>query len=250
MSDEIHLQLRELRQARQLSQEDLARELGVSRQSIISLEQGEYQPSFAIFLEMLKFFQCPIDDLVEGVRFTLENNNEYEKGGEQKQMPIVGTKPTSTSRIPMSISLWSPFQAIDQLHDEMNDMVDRTLGRADWSRMVGSAVGAMNIHEDDKEYEIHIQAPGFKEDEVSIEVGEDGVLTVTGAHKEEQKAENKKSVIRREWEHAEFSRSIRFSQPIMTGKVEAKMADGTLTVIAPKEEPVKPKTMRVAIKKS
>ena len=37
----IRLLLRELRQARELSQEELAQALNLSRQSIISLERGE-----------------------------------------------------------------------------------------------------------------------------------------------------------------------------------------------------------------
>lgn len=238
MDREIQLQLRELRQAHKLSQEELARELGISRQSIISLEQGEYLPSFNLFLDIIRYFGCPLEDLVPEVKILTEqttNINTSGKGGEKGNM---------------TLTLWNPFQAIDQMHDELNDAVERTFGRADWSRMVGGAVGAMNIHEDDKEYEIHVQAPGFKEEEVNVEVSEDNVLTISGAHKEETKEESKKALVRREWEHAEFSRSIRFAQPIATDKVDAKLSHGKLVVIAPKIQPAKPKTTKVTIKKS
>jgi len=237
MDKDIQIQLRELRQAHDLSQEELARELGISRQSIISLERGEYLPSFNLFLEIIRYFGCPLEDLVPEIKILAEqtNNNMSGKGGEKENM---------------TLTLWNPFQAIDQVHDDLNEAVEKTFGRADWSRMVGGAVGAMNIHEDDKEYEIHVQAPGFQDSEIDVEVGEDNVLTISGSHKEEAKEESRKSLVRREWEQAEFSRSIRFAHPVVADKVDAKLSHGKLVVIAPKVQPAKPKTTKVVIKKS
>jgi len=236
MNKEIRLNLRELRQAHDLSQEELAEALGISRQSIISLERGEYLPSFNLFLEIIRYFGCPLEELVPQAKdITEQEDNINKKGGEKEDM---------------SLTLWNPFQAIDQIHDEMSDAVERTFKRADWSRLLGGAIGAMNIHEDDKEYEIHIQAPGFEENEVNVEISEDNVLTISGSHKQEAKEEDKKSLVRREWEQTEFSRSIRFAQPIAANKVEAKLKNGNLIVIAPKIQPTKPKTTKIAVKKS
>lgn len=147
----------------------------------------------------------------------------------------------------MQLTRFDPFQAIDRMRDEMNSMVEKTFGQVDWPRAVGSMTGAMNIHENDTEYEIHVQVPGFKESELTLEFSDD-TLTVAGEKKAEEK-EEKKNVVRREWEHSSFSRSIRFAQPIKDDKVEAKLADGTLTIHAPKIEPVKPKIKRIEVKK-
>jgi HSP20 family protein len=231
MTSELRLHLRKLRQAKTLSQEELAQALGISRQSIISLEQGEYLPSFPLFTAMIEFFNCDIAELVEGINLQKITN---EKGGDNNIMQITP---------------WNPFQAIDRMQDEMSDVVERTIGRADWSRAFSSSVGAMNIHEDDQEYEIEIQTPGFKEDEVNVEVAEDGTITVSGERKEEKK-ESTKSVVRREFETAEFSRTVHFPIPVAADKVEAKLDNGSLRIVAPKIAPVRPKTTKITVKKN
>lgn len=228
---EIRLLLKDLRQAKDISQEELARALNVSRQSIISLEQGEYLPSAPLLISLMEFFSCPIDQLVEGINIRQINSNNR-KGGETA----------------MALAPWNPLNAIDRMQEEMNEMVERTFGRGDWSRSIGPVAGAMNVHENDKEYEIEIQAPGFTDADINVEMSEDNVLNISGNHKAEAKKDGK-NMIRREWEHAEFSRSVRFPTGIKADKVEARLENGTLNIIAPKLEPVKPKTKKIEIKK-
>lgn len=227
---EIRLLLRELRTERDLSQEELARALNLSRQSIISLERGEYLPSSPVLLALMEYFGCPIEQLVDGINIVYQPK-ETEKGGEQD----------------MQMVPWSPFEAIDKMQDEMSNMVERTFGRGDWSHNLGGVAGAMNIHENEKEYEIEIQAPGYEDKDLTIEMTED-TLTISGSKKEEAKKEGK-SLVRREWQHSEFSRSVRFASPIIEDKVEAKLANGTLVITAPKAEIAKPKVKKIEVKK-
>ncbi|HSD66457.1 MAG TPA: helix-turn-helix transcriptional regulator [Vicinamibacteria bacterium] len=55
--------VRDYRQRRGLTQEDLARATGVSRQSIISIERGRYVPSLALALKLARVFACTTDEL-------------------------------------------------------------------------------------------------------------------------------------------------------------------------------------------
>jgi putative transcriptional regulator len=48
--------LEKLRKERELSQEDLAGQLGVSRQTVISIEQGRYNPSLPLALKIADHF--------------------------------------------------------------------------------------------------------------------------------------------------------------------------------------------------
>lgn len=45
------------------SQQRLADELGVSRQTIISIEKGRYDPSLPVAFRIAAVFQCSIEDL-------------------------------------------------------------------------------------------------------------------------------------------------------------------------------------------
>lgn len=55
--------LRELRERDSLTQEDLAARVGVSRQTIISLERGRYNPSLTLAYKLARVFGLRIEDV-------------------------------------------------------------------------------------------------------------------------------------------------------------------------------------------
>ncbi|MDD3263856.1 MAG: helix-turn-helix transcriptional regulator [Candidatus Nanoarchaeia archaeon] len=57
--------LKDFRENNGYSQEKLALELNVSRQTIISIEKGKYVPSLVLALKMAKKFKCKVEDLFE-----------------------------------------------------------------------------------------------------------------------------------------------------------------------------------------
>lgn len=59
----------ELRKSHKYTQEELAKKLGVTRQTIISIEQGKYIASLPLALKMAKIFEVSVEqifDLEEG----------------------------------------------------------------------------------------------------------------------------------------------------------------------------------------
>ena len=57
--------LKKLRESKGLSQEKLADNLGVSRQTINSIENGKFDPSLTLAIKLTKFFDEPIDSIFE-----------------------------------------------------------------------------------------------------------------------------------------------------------------------------------------
>lgn len=55
--------LEELRKERGIKQEDLARTLEVSRQTIGSLENGRYNPSILLAFKIARYFGLSIEDI-------------------------------------------------------------------------------------------------------------------------------------------------------------------------------------------
>ena len=55
--------IEQIRKERGIRQEDFARLLGVSRQTISSLETGRYNPSIFLAHKIAKFFDMTIDDV-------------------------------------------------------------------------------------------------------------------------------------------------------------------------------------------
>jgi len=65
MSSAITNRVKELRTARGWTQEQLAQAVGVSRQSINSIERDRYVPSLELALIFARIFSCPTDDIFQ-----------------------------------------------------------------------------------------------------------------------------------------------------------------------------------------
>ncbi len=70
MAATIQNRVKELRTARGWTQEQLAKAVGVSRQSINSIERDRYVPSLLLALTFARVFGCATDQI-----FTLESQN-------------------------------------------------------------------------------------------------------------------------------------------------------------------------------
>lgn len=55
--------IEEIRKARDVNQEELAKALGVSRQTISSLENGRYNPSIELAYKLSKYFGMTIEEV-------------------------------------------------------------------------------------------------------------------------------------------------------------------------------------------
>jgi putative transcriptional regulator len=55
--------VKELRAARGWTQQDLAEAVGVSRQSINSIERDRYVPSLELALDFARVFRCSVDEI-------------------------------------------------------------------------------------------------------------------------------------------------------------------------------------------
>ena len=55
--------LRVLRAMKRITQEDLASALGVTRQTILAIENGKYNPSLQLAFKMAKYFETDIEKI-------------------------------------------------------------------------------------------------------------------------------------------------------------------------------------------
>ena len=55
--------LEEIRNAKGINQEELAKSLSVSRQTISSLENGRYNPSILLAFKIARYFSMSIEDI-------------------------------------------------------------------------------------------------------------------------------------------------------------------------------------------
>jgi putative transcriptional regulator len=75
MEPTVHNRVRELRIARELTQEQLAAAVGVSRQSINSIERDRYVPSLPLALLLARVFRCPVDQIFKLEKHPLKEDH-------------------------------------------------------------------------------------------------------------------------------------------------------------------------------
>ena len=93
-----------------------------------------------------------------------------------------------------------------------------------------------DIRETDGSYELDVDLPGFKKDEIQLELN-DGYLTISaekGLDKEEK--DKKDKYIRRERYAGSMSRTFYVGESVTENDIHAKYENGILTLDVPKEE--------------
>lgn len=96
-----------------------------------------------------------------------------------------------------------------------------------------------DIKESDTAYEMDIDLPGFKKEDVSAKL-ENGYLTITAAKGLDKDEKNDKGVyIRRERYSGQCARTFYVGEAVTQEDIKAKFEDGILKVTIPKVEPKK-----------
>ena len=62
-NDNMENKLKIYRAMHDLTQEELAKELGVTRQTIIAIEKDKYDPSLILAFKIARFFKTQIEDI-------------------------------------------------------------------------------------------------------------------------------------------------------------------------------------------
>ena len=100
----------------------------------------------------------------------------------------------------------------------------------------------VNIREEDEAYVLSALVPGLKAEDLNIQVLED-VIRIEGEYKQDEA-----QYLMQELPHGSFTRTLRMPAAIDADHVEAKIADGVLTLTLPKAESARPKKINIKFK--
>ena len=131
------------------------------------------------------------------------------------------------------VSAYNPFRDFEEM------------SRSFWDNNNVSAFRT-DITEKDGTYILEADLPGFKKEDISVDIDKD-CLTITAEHKSEEKEENADSYIRRERYYGSYTRSFNV-KGIDTEAITSAYNDGVLTLTMPKKEPEIPAARRLEIK--
>jgi len=136
-----------------------------------------------------------------------------------------------------------PFNELERMSRQMDRLTQGLFGRPGLGWRPASVFPAVNLTEDEDNYHVRAELPGIKADALDIQtVGRS--LTISGERTIASEGESVR-YHRREREAGKFSRTIGLPGDIDANKVDAKLANGMLTVTIPKSEAAKPKQITI-----
>lgn len=122
------------------------------------------------------------------------------------------------------------------LPDIFNDFFDN-----DWMVRSNATAPAINVLENEHDYEIEVAAPGMKKEDFKVHIDENGNLAIEMEKKVDEKEEKKNGrYLRREFSYSKFQQTMVLPDDVERDKISAKVENGVLNVIIPKVEKAKP----------
>ncbi|MBQ2658156.1 MAG: Hsp20/alpha crystallin family protein [Erysipelotrichaceae bacterium] len=122
------------------------------------------------------------------------------------------------------------FDSFDLMDREMNQLSRRLYGKHADREML------TDIKEHEDHYDVEIDLPGFKKEDISVELN-DGYLTITANKNHENEEKNKTGkIIRQERYSGMMSRSFYVGDEITSDEIHGKYEGGVLTLSVPKKE--------------
>ena len=129
------------------------------------------------------------------------------------------------------VSVYNPFRELEEMRRSFFEDSPVSSFRTD-------------ITERDGSYVLEAELPGFKKEDISIDVKEE-LLTISAERKLEDE-EKKAGFVKRERFYGSFTRSFDLTG-INTDGIEAKYTDGILTLTLPKKVEELPESHRIEI---
>ena len=151
-----------------------------------------------------------------------------------------------------NLTHWEPVREMMTLREAMDRLFDDAFTRPLNLRDGGWSAPAVDMYQTDDEVVVKVALPGFKADEVQINVTGD-VLTLRGEVKHEEEKTSSWQGKEKAWHIREqrwgsFERSIALPTEVTADKAVADFENGVLTITLPKAAEVKPKTISVKAK--
>lgn len=104
-----------------------------------------------------------------------------------------------------------------------------------------SSIPAVNITENDNEFNVEVAAPGMKRDDFIIELN-NGVLSIESQKNQENEETTDQNYTRKEFAYMSFKRTFTLAEDLIDeDKISAKYEDGLLKIVLPKKEEARPK---------
>ncbi|HSG65236.1 MAG TPA: Hsp20/alpha crystallin family protein [Gammaproteobacteria bacterium] len=149
----------------------------------------------------------------------------------------------------MDLTRWSPLGELEDIAERYGRLFGTHLPWRERLELLDKNIEwkpAADIVERETEYLIKAELPGVTREDIDVQL-DNGILTITGERKLEEKKETDRSH-RVERFYGKFSRSFRVPDDVDTGAIKAECENGVLSLRLPKTKQTKPAAVKIAIR--
>jgi HSP20 family protein len=151
--------------------------------------------------------------------------------------------------LPTRVQRGGQYDPLESAQREFDTMLNRWFGGRETNGGAGGYLApyAVDVREDADHIYVEAELPGFKKDEIDVTL-ENQTLTIAAERKTEQKqgGQNKGDLLLHERRYSRFLRSFTLPPTVDDQTVNAKLADGLLTITLNKREETKPRKITVS----
>ncbi len=118
-------------------------------------------------------------------------------------------------------------------------------------RFVGTTSPAINVIENEKDYQVEVAAPGMTKEDFCIRLDQENRLIICLEKKtDDSKNDKNGKYLRREFSYSHFEQAFLLPDDILKDKIGAAMENGVLKITIPKdlESPAVPKEYTIEIR--
>jgi len=141
---------------------------------------------------------------------------------------------------------WDPFADLGDLNRGFDQIVRSLVGpgyapaRSTDRQRGGQAWRPLSdVVETESGYEVRIEVPGLKRDEISVDV-ENDILTVSGEYQETEEGETRRTL-----RSGRFEYRTQLPKGTAADEISAALADGVLTLVVPKVVKAEPRRVEI-----
>jgi HSP20 family protein len=179
---------------------------------------------------------------------------EKEETSKKTEIAITKKKQSAISKSPKKPNTLAPtapsdlYQAFDDTFERFRDDFESLLFPSTWpsplSLMPETRVPAMDLEDREKDYLLKAEMPGFKKENIEIEV-EDNFIAITGevGWKYDKKEHE---YLCKERACKTFYRIVDLPEDIKVDEVTANLTEGVLEITLPKKTPKQKRKVKVA----
>lgn len=147
----------------------------------------------------------------------------------------------------MNMTTWNPLRDFENMMERYARNGGSALGKdlnsdltfADWAPSV-------DIDEQDDKYLIKADLPGVDKKDIEVKL-DNGILCIRGEKNVERETGKGTKRHRTERFQGSFARSFTLPTAVKADKVDAKYKDGVLSLVIPKAENAKPKSINIKV---